>query len=93
MTRKASPTGSSSGTFTHRLRRLFARENLPRSRAARITIGALLVLGGSIGFLPILGFWMIPMGLAILTVDIPGVRRFTRRASVAIKRRWNRFRT
>jgi len=55
---------------------------LPRSRLLRITIGALLVLGGLVGFLPILGFWMIPLGLLVLSVDIPRVRRWRRRFAV-----------
>lgn len=73
-------------TFGARLRRLVARENLPRSRAARICLGTALVLGGAVGFLPILGFWMLPMGLAILAMDIPSVRRFTRKVTVAVSR-------
>lgn len=72
--------------FQDRVRRLFSRENLPKSRAARITMGVALVIGGVAGFLPILGFWMIPVGLAILAIDIPAVRRFTRKVSVAFGR-------
>jgi hypothetical protein len=77
--------------FRDRLRRLFARENLPKSRAARIAIGVVFVAGGVAGFLPILGFWMVPVGLAVLAIDIPAVRRFTRRAAVAFGR-WRRKR-
>ena len=57
---------------------------LPASRLARMAIGAVLVLGGFLGFLPILGFWMVPLGLIILSVDIPVVRRWRRQASVWI---------
>ena len=57
---------------------------LPASRLARIVIGSLLVIGGLLGFLPILGFWMVPLGLIILSVDIPVVRRWRRQASVWI---------
>lgn len=35
----------------------------------RKTIGILLVVCGLFGFLPILGFWMIPLGLIVLSVD------------------------
>ena len=35
---------------------------LPASRIARMAIGVALVIGGLAGFLPILGFWMIPLG-------------------------------
>jgi hypothetical protein len=30
------------------------------------------------GFLPVLGFWMIPLGLLILSLDLPLVRRWRR---------------
>jgi hypothetical protein len=42
---------------------------------------------GSFGFLPILGFWMIPLGLMVLSIDLPRVRRARRRAVVWWARR------
>jgi hypothetical protein len=56
--------------------------HLPGSRWMRVILGILLVIGGLLGFLPILGFWMIPVGLLILSIDIPFVRRGRRRLSV-----------
>ncbi len=79
-------------TLGTRLRRIFRRENLPRSRAARVTMGVLLVLFGLVGFLPILGFWMVPVGLTILAVDIPVVARFTKKITVVVKRWWKKLR-
>ena len=61
---------------------------LPRSRLLRIAIGILLVLGGFLGFLPILGFWMVPLGLLILSIDVPRVRRWRRRFAVWFSRRY-----
>lgn len=55
---------------------------LPRSRLFRIAIGVILIVGGILGFLPVLGFWMIPLGLLVLSVDLPPVRRFRRRLQV-----------
>jgi hypothetical protein len=55
---------------------------LPRSRWQRIALGWLLILGGMLGFLPVLGFWMLPLGLALLSVDLPSVRRRRRKLSV-----------
>ena len=52
---------------------------LPRTRAGRIVVGSLLLVGGVLGFLPVLGFWMVPLGLAVLARDIPAVRRWHRR--------------
>lgn len=37
--------------------------------------GALFVVGGVFGFLPILGFWMIPVGCVLIATDIPPLRR------------------
>lgn len=53
--------------------------SLPGSRLARIILGILLIIGGMLGFLPILGFWMIPLGLLVLSVDLSYVRRWRRR--------------
>jgi hypothetical protein len=44
----------------------------------RKTIGILFVIGGLFGFLPVLGYWMIPVGLALLAVDWPWARRLSR---------------
>jgi hypothetical protein len=46
----------------------------PSSWLVRIPLAILLVLGGFIGFLPILGFWMIPVGLALIAQDVPVLR-------------------
>ncbi|MFK0383242.1 hypothetical protein [Agrobacterium sp. NPDC090273] len=55
---------------------------MPRSRTGRIATGSVLVVGGTLGFLPILGFWMIPLGLVVLSHDLPAVRRHRRRVTV-----------
>jgi hypothetical protein len=52
---------------------------LPPWAPARIALGVGLVLGGFLGFLPILGFWMVPLGIAILSYDIPRVRLLRQR--------------
>jgi hypothetical protein len=66
---------------------------LPRSRTARVAIGSGFLLGGALGFLPILGFWMVPVGLVVLSHDSSRVRRIRRRSEVALLRRWARFRS
>jgi purine-cytosine permease-like protein len=71
--------------------KLFGREfAMPRSRWVRITIGVLLVFFGLLGFLPILGFWMIPLGLLVLSYEFAAVRRFRRRLVVWWERRRQR---
>jgi len=39
-------------------------------RGARFVLGLLLMIGGLFGFLPVLGFWMIPLGLMIAAFDL-----------------------
>lgn len=40
----------------------------------RTLVGLLLIIGGVLGFLPILGFWMIPVGGLLIALDIPKLR-------------------
>ena len=47
----------------------------PEARWLRLPAGILLIAGGFLGFLPLLGFWMIPLGLILLAEDIPLLRR------------------
>lgn len=61
---------------------------LPRNPALRIGIGVVLIFGGLLGFLPVLGFWMVPLGFMVLASDFPVVRRMNRRIGVAVKRWW-----
>ena len=58
------------------------RISLPTSSTARIALGVALIVGGMLGFLPVLGFWMIPLGVVVLSIDVPWVRRRRRRFSV-----------
>ena len=68
------------------------RVPLPRTRLGRSALGAGLVVGGFLGFLPILGWWMIPAGLLVLSVDSGLVRRIRRRFDLRFTR-WARART
>lgn len=56
--------------------------HLPGSPLIRQIMGFALVVGGIFGFLPILGFWMLPLGVLILSVDNSPVRRIRRRIEV-----------
>jgi len=72
---------------------LFGRQiPMPQSRPVRITLGGTLVFLGMLGFLPVLGFWMIPLGLVVLSYDIARVRRARRRGVVWWERRRGRGR-
>ncbi len=72
----------------HRIRFGNRSVGLPRSLLLRRAIGGGLVVGGLLGFLPVLGFWMVPLGLAVLSVDSPLARRLRRRGEVGLLRRW-----
>ncbi|GEM_PF-438145 len=61
---------------------------MPQSIAMRRTLGGSLVVGGALGFLPILGFWMLPLGLIVLSNDSHRVRRWRRKSEVHIWRKW-----
>ena len=36
----------------------------------RLVLGILLICCGIVGFLPIVGFWMIPLGIAVAAMDV-----------------------
>ncbi len=55
---------------------------IPGTKTQRTALGGALTVGGLLGFLPILGFWMVPLGLLVLSVDHHPVRRFRRRAEI-----------
>lgn len=42
----------------------------PEARLVRIPLGILLILGGIFSFLPVLGIWMLPLGLLLLALDL-----------------------
>jgi hypothetical protein len=69
-------------TRKHTIRLGKYRVPLPGSWILRVFIGVALILCGFLGFLPVLGFWMIPLGLVVLSIDLPIVRRGRRRIEV-----------
>ena len=44
-----------------------------------VPVGVMFVLGGIFSFLPVLGIWMLPLGLWILAPNIPAAGRLSRR--------------
>lgn len=59
----------------------------PASRWARIPAGILLVIGGIFSILPLLGIWMLPLGLILLAEDAAILRRYRARLIDWIARR------
>lgn len=60
----------------------------PSAMLWRIPAAAVLIVGGILGFLPILGFWMVPLGLLLLAVDIPLLRPPLVRLLHWIEQKW-----
>jgi len=63
-----------------------------KNRWLRIPMAILFVLGGLVGFLPILGFWMIPLGLALIAYDVPFFRPPMAKLTAYINRNLDRTR-
>lgn len=57
--------------ITYRLLK-WGRDHVPPG--VRSLIGLLFMVGGVFGFLPVLGFWMLPLGVAFIALDIPAMR-------------------
>ena len=47
----------------------------PEAKWVRRPLSVALIGGGTLGFLPVLGFWMLPIGVLLLGEDVPPVRR------------------
>jgi hypothetical protein len=60
----------------------------PASRYARIPLALLLILGGIFGFLPVLGLWMLPLGLLLFAQDVPVLRGPMARMLGWVERKW-----
>ncbi|SER45293.1 hypothetical protein SAMN04490244_10198 [Tranquillimonas rosea] len=59
----------------------------PRRRWLRIPLGVALVLGGIFSILPVLGLWMLPLGLLLLAYDLPMLRPTVVRGAIWIRRK------
>ncbi len=61
----------------------------------RLPIALLFVAGGILSILPFLGFWMLPVGLLLLAVDLPMLRAPMSNTMIRTRRRfelWKRRR-
>ena len=64
----------------------------PSSRLLRIPLGILLILGGVFSFLPVLGVWMLPLGLLLLALDLPFLQGPLNRVILGVQRKWTMWR-
>jgi hypothetical protein len=60
----------------------------PSSRLVRIPAAVLLIGGGIFSFLPVLGLWMLPLGLVLFAQDVPVLQKPTANLLGWIERRW-----
>ena len=59
----------------------------PASAWMRRATAMLLICGGLLGFLPILGLWMLPLGLLLLAEDVPPLKSARTRILDWVERR------
>ena len=69
--------------------RWLERIRRPEARWIRIPLGLLLVLGGIFSFLPVLGIWMLPLGLLLLALDLVFLQGPVNTAVVRGTRKWS----
>lgn len=66
-------------------------------RFVRLPLALLMILGGIFSFLPFLGAWMLPLGLLLLAIDVPFIRKpvsaLTIRGRRFLQARWRRYRS
>lgn len=78
--------------FEQRLPQRIARISFalrqPHARLWRIPAALLLIVGGIFSFLPVLGIWMLPLGLLLLAVDVPRLQPPMARLLDWIERKW-----
>ena len=60
----------------------------PSSRYVRVPLAILLMLGGVFSFLPVLGLWMLPLGLLLFAQDVPVLQKPTARTLGWVERKW-----
>jgi hypothetical protein len=60
---------------------------MPSSFAVRLVIAILLILGGIFSFLPVLGLWMLPLGLLLIAQDVPLLQKPLLAACALVERK------
>jgi hypothetical protein len=60
----------------------------PSSMWVRIPLALLLILGGIFSILPVLGLWMLPVGLLLFAQDVPWLQPPLARMLGWVERKW-----
>lgn len=64
----------------------------PSVRLVRLPLGVVLIIGGIFSFLPILGAWMLPLGLMLMAIDVPPLQTPVAAVIIRGQRRWELYR-
>jgi hypothetical protein len=64
----------------------------PSRVLVRVAVALLLIAGGFLSFLPVLGLWMLPLGLIIISQDLPFLQRPLLRVFQWADRKWQGWR-
>lgn len=64
----------------------------PSRKLVRLLAAVGLVIGGVLAVLPVFGLWMLPLGLALMSDDIPGLKPPLERGARWLGRCWRRLR-
>ena len=76
------------GRLPPRLARFVGWLRKPSSRLVRIPLAILLIVGGIFSFFPVLGLWMLPLGLLLFAQDVPMLQKPMARMLGWVERKW-----
>lgn len=74
--REMSETKPTIHSLKTRMKRALVRVRQKVPPGLRLVLGLVLICLGFLGFLPVLGFWMIPLGIAVAMLDILPIWRW-----------------
>ncbi len=63
---------------------------VPERRWFRLGAALFLILGGFLSVLPVFGLWMLPLGLALMSDDIPWLKVPLEKVARGVERLWAR---
>ena len=60
----------------------------PSSKWVRMPLALLLMLGGVFSILPVLGLWMLPLGMLLIAQDVPVLEKPVAKSLGWVERKW-----
>ena len=61
----------------------------PSSWGIRWVVAILLIIGGIFSFLPVLGLWMLPLGLLFISQDLPFIQKPLVKGLAWVEAKWD----